>query len=119
MLTGGYLPLAATLTNQKIYDSYLGSYQDMKHFFHGHTFTGNPLACATALTNLELYDKNNLISKNKIKSKQFQRRVSEISNLDIVGDVLYKGMLMSIELVRNKNKQTPISPDKTIHHKIV
>ncbi|HET6458433.1 MAG TPA: adenosylmethionine--8-amino-7-oxononanoate transaminase [Nitrosopumilaceae archaeon] len=118
MLTGGYLPLAATLTNQKIYDSYLGSYEDMRHFFHGHTFTGNPLACATALTNLELYDKNNLILKNKIKTKQFERRVSEISNLSIVGDVRHKGMLMAIELVSNKNKKTPISPDKKIHQKI-
>src|SRR5690348_3497454 len=118
MLTGGYLPLAATLTNQKIYDSYLGKYQDMKHFFHGHTFTGNPLACATALTNLELYDKNSLISKNKIKSKQFERRIDDISNLSIVGDVRHKGMLMAIELVSNKNKKTPISPDKNIHQKV-
>ncbi|MBI1829158.1 MAG: adenosylmethionine--8-amino-7-oxononanoate transaminase [Thaumarchaeota archaeon] len=118
MLTGGYLPLAATLTSQKIYDSYLGSYEDMRHFFHGHTFTGNPLACATALTNLELYDENNLISKNKIKAKQFERRTSEISNLSIVGDVRHKGMLMAIELVSNKNKKTPISPDKNIHQKL-
>ncbi|MBI3640214.1 MAG: adenosylmethionine--8-amino-7-oxononanoate transaminase [Thaumarchaeota archaeon] len=118
MLTGGYLPLAATLTSQKIYDSYLGSYEDMRHFFHGHTFTGNPLACATALTNLELYDKNNLISKNKIKSRQFEKRVGEISNLSIVGDVRHKGMLMAIELVSNKNKKTPISLDKKIHQKI-
>ncbi len=118
MLTGGYLPLAATLTNQKIYDSFLGSYQDMKHFFHGHTFTGNPLACSTALANLELYDKNRLILKNKIKSKQFERRVNEIFDLSIVGDVRHKGMLMAIELVSNKNKKTPISPDKKIHQKI-
>ncbi len=118
MLTGGYLPLAVTLTNQKIYDSYLGNYKEMKHFFHGHTFTGNPLACATAITNLELYDKNHLISKNKIKSKQFERRINEISNLSIVGDVRHKGMLMAIELVSNKNKKTPISPDKKIHQKI-
>jgi len=118
MLTGGYLPLAVTLTNQKIYDSHLGSYEEMRHFFHGHTFTGNPLACATALTNLELYDKNNLVSKNKIKAKQFEKRINEISNLSIVGDVRHKGMLMAIELVSNKNKKTPISPDKKIHQKI-
>jgi len=48
MLTGGYLPLAATLASQKIYDSFLGKYNEMRHFFHGHTFTGNPLSCATA-----------------------------------------------------------------------
>jgi adenosylmethionine-8-amino-7-oxononanoate aminotransferase len=118
MLTGGYLSLATTLTSQKIYDSYLGNYEDMKHFFHGHTFTGNPLACATAITNLELYDKNDLISKNKTKAKQFEKRINEISNLSMVGDVRHKGMLMAIELVTNKHKKTPISPDKKIHQKI-
>jgi len=118
MLTGGYLPLAATLTNQKMYDSFLGGYQDMRHFFHGHTFTGNPIACATALTNLELYDTNHLISKNKIKSRQFESRIGDISNLNMVGDVRHKGMLMAIEMVSNKNKKTPISPDKKIHQKI-
>ncbi len=118
MLTGGYLPLAATLTRQKIYDSYLGSYKEMRHFFHGHTFTGNPLACATALANLELYKKNNLISKIKNKTREFEKRVEEINNLSLVGDVRHKGMLMAIELVSNKNKKTPIGSDKKIHQKI-
>jgi len=118
MLTGGYLPLAATLASQKIYDSYLGNYGEMKHFFHGHTFTGNPLACATALANLELYKKNSLILKIKNKAGQFERRINEISNLNLVGDVRHKGMLMAIELVSNKNKKTPISPDKKVHQKI-
>jgi adenosylmethionine-8-amino-7-oxononanoate aminotransferase len=118
MLTGGYLPLAATLTNQKIYDSYLGNYKEMKHFFHGHTFTGNPLACATALANLELYEKNSLISRIQNKTKQFEGRIDEINNLSLVGDVRHKGMLMAIELVGNKNKKTPISPDKKMHQKI-
>ncbi len=118
MLTGGYLPLAATLTSQKIYNTYLGGYKEMKHFFHGHTFTGNPLACATALANLDLYKKNNLISKIKYKTRQFEKRVEEINNLSLVGDVRHKGMLMAIELVSNKNKKTSISPDKKIDQKI-
>jgi adenosylmethionine-8-amino-7-oxononanoate aminotransferase len=118
MLTGGYLPLAATLASQKIYDSFLGKYNEMRHFFHGHTFTGNPLSCATALANLDLYEKNNLISKNRTKIRQFERRIDEISNLNLVGDVRHKGMLMAVELVSNKNKKTPITPDKKIHQKI-
>ena len=118
MLTGGYLPLAATLTSQKIYDSFLGRYGEMRHFFHGHTFTGNPLACATAIANLDLYEKNDLISKNRNKTRQFERRVDEINSLRLVGDVRHKGMLMAIELVSNKNKKTPIAPDKKIHQKI-
>lgn len=118
MLTGGYLPLAATLTNKRIYDAFLGSYKEMRHFFHGHTFTGNPLAAATAIANLELYGKNRLISKIKQNSKRFEKRIDEIKNLSLVGDVRHKGMLMGIELVSDKKKKTPIKPEKSIPKKI-
>ena len=118
MLTGGYLPLAATLTNKRIYDAFLGSYKEMRHFFHGHTFTGNPLAAATAITNLELYEKNKLISQIKQNSKRFEKRIDEIKNLSLVGDVRHKGMLMGIELVSDKKKKTPIKLEKSIPKKI-
>jgi adenosylmethionine---8-amino-7-oxononanoate aminotransferase len=118
MLSGGYLPLAATLASKNIYDSFLGEYKDMKHFFHGHTFTGNPLACATAVTNISLYKKYNLISQIKKRALQIQSRINEISNLDLVGDVRHKGMLMGIELVSNKKTKKPISPTKQLPQKI-
>jgi len=118
MLSGGYLPLAATLASKKIYDSFLGEYKEMKHFFHGHTFTGNPVACATAITNLSLYKKYNLISKIKKRTIQIQSYIKEISNLDLVGDVRHKGMLMGIELVSDKNTKTPLSTQKRLPHKM-
>ncbi|MDE1873233.1 MAG: adenosylmethionine--8-amino-7-oxononanoate transaminase [Thaumarchaeota archaeon] len=118
MLTAGYLPLAVTLANKKVYDSFLGQYQEMKHFFHGHTFTGNPLACATAITNLELYEKYNIMSKIKKSSACLQKRIGEISGLDLVGDVRHKGMIMAIELVSSKTKKSPIAPEKRIHQRI-
>lgn len=118
MLTGGYLPLAVTLTSNRIYEAFLGKYGEMRHFFHGHTFTGNPLACATALTNLEMYKKNKLISKIQKNAKQFESRISEINELNLVGDVRHKGMLMGIELVSNKTKKTQIKPEKSIYKKI-
>ena len=118
MLSGGYLPLAATLSSKKIYDSFLGEYKDMKHFFHGHTFTGNPIACATALTNISLYKKYNLISKIKKRAIQIQSRIEEISNLDLVGDVRHKGLLMGIELVSNKKTKNPVSSQKRLPQKI-
>lgn len=118
MLTGGYLPLAATLASKKVYDAFLGSYEEMKHFFHGHTFTGNPLACATAIANLALYKKQNLISKIKKSSVQISKRVDEISRLDLVGDVRHKGMLVGIELVSNKTKKNPINPQKHTSQRI-
>ena len=118
MLTGGYLPMAATLTTKKIYDAFLGSYKEMKHFFHGHTFTGNPIAAAVALTNLKLYTKNKLIAKIKKTSKRFERRISEIAKLELVGDVRHKGMLMGVELVSNKKEKKPVEPAKKIYKRI-
>jgi len=118
MLTGGYLPMAATLTTKKIYDAFIGHYREMKHFFHGHTFTGNPIAASVALTNLKLYEKNKLITKIQKKENQFKQRIAEISELDHVGDVRHKGMLMGIELVNNKRKKRPIDPVKAVYKKI-
>jgi len=115
MLTGGYLTMAATLTNKKIYDSYLGEFNDWKHLFHGHTYTGNPIAAAVANENLKMYKKNNLIKKIQKTSKIFEKFYQEISEIDIVGDIRHKGMLMGIELVISKKKKNPIHPKKSIN----
>ncbi len=115
MLTGGYLTMAATLTNKKIYNSFLGEFRDWRHLFHGHTYTGNPLAAAVANENLKMYQKKNLIKKIQKTSKIFEEFHQEISELDIVGDIRHKGMLMGIELVKNKIKKSPIHPKKSIN----
>jgi len=115
MLTGGYMTLAATLTTQKIYNAFLGSFNDKKHLFHGHTFTANPIACAVANENLKLYEKFRLITKIKKSSLIFEKRENEILQLDLVGDIRYKGMLMGIELVKDKKKKTPIRTKKSIN----
>jgi len=115
MLTGGYLTMAATLTSKKIYDSFLGEFNDWKHLFHGHTYTGNPIAAAVANENLKMYQKNHLIKKIQKTSKIFEKYYKEISEIDIVGDIRHKGMLMGIELVTNKAKKTPINPKKSIN----
>jgi adenosylmethionine---8-amino-7-oxononanoate aminotransferase len=115
MLTGGYLTMAATLANKKIYDSFSGEFNDWKHLFHGHTYTGNPIAAAVSNENLKMYQKNNLIKKIKKTSKVFEKYYKEISEIDIVGDIRHKGMLMGIELVTNKAKKTPIHPKKSIN----
>jgi adenosylmethionine-8-amino-7-oxononanoate aminotransferase len=115
MLTGGYLTMAATLSNKKVYDSFLGEFNDWKHLFHGHTYTGNPIAAAVANENIRLYKKNNLIKKIQNTSKVFERYFDEISEIDIVGDIRHKGMLMGIEIVKDKAKKTPINPKKSIN----
>ena len=115
MLTGGYLTLAATLTTKKVYDSFLGDFYDFKHLFHGHTYTGNPIAAAVANENLLLYEKFKLIKKIQITSKIFEDQISEISRFQHVGDVRHKGMLMGIELVNDKKKKTPFSTKKSFN----
>jgi len=115
MLTGGYLTMAATLANKKIYDSFLGEFNDWAHLFHGHTYTGNPIAAAVANENLNMYKKNNLIEKIQKTSKVFDEFYEKLSKIDIVGDIRYKGMLMGIELVKNKKEKTPIHPRKSIN----
>jgi len=118
MLTGGYQTFAATLTTKKINDSFLGKFSEFKHLFHGHTYTGNPIAAALSLKNIELYEKYNLIEKIQKTSKVFENRINDISNLDIVGEIRNKGMVMGIDLVQNKNSNKPIS-SKTSINKLV
>jgi adenosylmethionine-8-amino-7-oxononanoate aminotransferase len=115
MLTGGYLTMAATLTNKKIYDSFLGEFNDWQHLFHGHTYTGNPIAAAVANENLTMYKKKNLIKKIQTTSKVFEEFYDEINEIDIVGNIRHKGMLMGIELVQNQIKKIPINPEKSIN----
>jgi len=115
MLTGGYLTFAATLTTKKIYDSFLGKFSETKHLFHGHTYTGNPISAALSLKNLELYEKYNLINKIQKTSKIFKERINEIRNLDLVGDVRHKGMVMGIELVKNKKSKKPFTAERSIN----
>jgi adenosylmethionine-8-amino-7-oxononanoate aminotransferase len=115
MLTGGYLTMAATLTNKKVYESFLGEFNDWRHLFHGHTYTGNPIASAVANENLKMYRKNNLIRKIQKTSKIFEQFYDEISDIGIVGDIRHKGMLMGIEMVKDKQGKIPISPKKSIN----
>ena len=114
MLTGGYLTFAATLTTKKISNSFLGKFYESKHLFHGHTYTGNPIAASLALENLKLYDKTKLIQKIQKTSKILENRASEFYELDIVGDVRQKGMLMGIELINNNSRKARKSINKIV-----
>jgi adenosylmethionine-8-amino-7-oxononanoate aminotransferase len=114
MLTGGYLTFAATLTTKKVSDSFLGKFYESKHLFHGHTYTGNPIAAYLALENLKLYDKTKLIQKIQKTSKILEDRANEFYELDVVGDVRQKGMLMGIELLNNNSIKTRKSINKIV-----
>jgi adenosylmethionine-8-amino-7-oxononanoate transaminase len=101
-ITGGYLPVAITVTTDDIYDAFLGEYEEQKTFFHGHSYTGNPLGCAAALANLELFEKNRLVEQVAHKSVYLESRLKEFYELKHVGDIRQKGFMVGIELVKNK-----------------
>jgi len=101
-ITGGDLPLAATITTEKIYRVFLGRFQDLKTFFHGHSYTGNQLACAAALANLALFKKEKTIQKMQNKIKVFKKALAGISGFPHVGEVRQRGFMAGIELVKNK-----------------
>ena len=114
MLTGGYLTFAATLTTRKISNSFLGKFSEGKHLFHGHTYTGNPIAASLALENIKLYEKTKLIQKIQKTSKVFENRANEFYELELVGDVRQKGMLMGVELVNDYLIKTKKSINKIV-----
>ncbi|MCM2359366.1 MAG: adenosylmethionine--8-amino-7-oxononanoate transaminase, partial [Geobacteraceae bacterium] len=106
-ITAGYLPLAATLTSQRVYDAFLGEYRELKTFFHGHTFTGNPIACAAALASLELFEAERLLEALPEKIAFLAERLQRISLLPQVGEARQSGMIGGIELVRDKETREP------------
>ena len=110
-ISGGYLPLAATLTSRRIFDAFLGRPSENKTFYHGHTYTGNPLACAAALASLDLFEKNDLVKKVAVKSQVLSELLSELHDLPHVGDVRQKGFMVGIELVADKSSRRSFDPD--------
>ncbi|MBI5048609.1 MAG: adenosylmethionine--8-amino-7-oxononanoate transaminase [Deltaproteobacteria bacterium] len=117
-ITGGYLPLAATLTTNKIYKAFLGKYEEFKTFFHGHTYTGNPLGCAAAIANLNIFKKERTIQKLKPKIVLLSGLLEGFKALPHVGDVRQKGLIVGIELVRNKRTKEPFQTEERVGYKV-
>ncbi|MFA7403505.1 MAG: adenosylmethionine--8-amino-7-oxononanoate transaminase [Pelobacteraceae bacterium] len=101
-IAAGYLPLAATVTVDKVYSAFLGSYSELKTFFHGHTFTGNPLACAVALKSLDLFQQDDLLAELQPKISWLKHRLDDLQAMPHVGDIRQCGMAAGIELVENR-----------------
>ncbi len=106
-LTGGYLPLAATLANDKIYDAFLGRYEQRKTFFHGHSYTGNPLGCAAALASLDVFKKERTLNHVGKMSKYLSKKLHSLQDLAHVGEIRQRGLMVGIELVRDKKTRAP------------
>jgi len=108
-LAGGYLPMAVTLTTQAIFDSFLGEYSEFKTFFHGHSFTGNPLAAATALASLELLTPVTARAQRRQLEVNLRDELAELWSLPAVGDIRQVGLIAGIELVRNWQTREPFN----------
>jgi adenosylmethionine-8-amino-7-oxononanoate aminotransferase len=99
-LTGGYLPLAATLTSERIYEGFLGGASERGAFFHGHTYTGNPLACAAAIATLEVFEREHTLELLQPKIELLERTLSHrIAVLPVVSEVRQRGFMVGIELM--------------------
>ena len=109
-LTGGYLPLAATFATQKIFDAFLGEPWEGRTFFHGHTYTGNPLACAAALASLDLFERTTCWPTCGGRPACWPRLLEPVAALPHVGDVRQKGLMVGIELVADRASRTPFDP---------
>jgi adenosylmethionine-8-amino-7-oxononanoate aminotransferase len=117
-ITNGYMPLAATLTTEEIYNAFLGEFKDLKTFFHGHSYTGNPLACAAATANIALFEKEDTLKNMQPKITLLENKLKEISELPKVGNVRNKGLMAGIELVKNKSTKEPYPWEEKIGWKV-
>jgi len=102
-ITGGYLPLAATLATQEVFDAFCSEYKEKRTFFHGHTYTANPMACAAALANLQVFERKNTIDELQGEIAFLRDRLKSFRELKHVGDIRQLGFMVGIELVRDRD----------------
>jgi len=117
-LTGGYMPLAATLATEEIYNAFLGKYEDFKTFFHGHSYTGNPLGCAVALANLAIFRKNKTLTKLRPKIAELKRLIRSVASLPHVGEIRQQGFMVGIELVKDRATKEVYPLETRIGHRV-
>jgi len=109
-LSGGYLPLAATLATEAIYEAFKGEHTEYRTFFHGHSYTGNPLACAAAVANLRLFREVDVLDWVTRQTGHLAQRLHFLRDLPHVGDVRQLGMMAGVELVAERQGKVPFDP---------
>jgi adenosylmethionine---8-amino-7-oxononanoate aminotransferase len=117
-LSGGYLPLAATITTDAIYESFLGPFESKKTFFHGHSYTGNPLACAAALASMRLFDEEGTLAHVRQMAERLAAGLKPIAKLKQVGDVRQRGLMIGIELVKERATKQAYGYGERMGHRV-
>lgn len=117
-LSGGYLPLAATLASGEIFDAFLGDYAEFKAFFHGHSFSGNPLACAAALGSLDVFAADRTLERMPALEGALKRAAAVFWEHPHVGDVRQEGMILAVELVEDFETRRPVPAEARLGHRV-
>jgi adenosylmethionine-8-amino-7-oxononanoate transaminase len=117
-LTGGYLPVAATLASREIFDAFLGEHGELKTFFHGHSYTGNALGCAAALANLKIFATENTLAQNSLLESFLAKSIARFWEHPHVGDVRQEGLICAVEIVRDFNTREPFPFTDRIGHRV-
>ncbi len=117
-LTGGYLPLAATLVTEKIYRAFLGEYEEWKTFFHGHSYTGNPLGCAVALASLQVFKRARTLARVRAGMATLRRLLRPLAHLAHVGEIRQCGYMVGLELVQDRASRKPYPLTERVGHRV-
>jgi adenosylmethionine-8-amino-7-oxononanoate aminotransferase len=117
-LTGGYLPVAATLATEEVYRVFLGRYDEYRHFFHGHTYTGNPLGCAAALATLRLLREGRVVESVAEKARVLHESLEAVSRHPHVGEVRQAGLMCGVELVKDRTTKARFDPGERVGHRV-
>jgi len=115
-ITGGFVPLAATLATDEIYDAFLGEPHEGKTFYHGHTYTGNALGCAAAIASLDLFEQNDVLENARTNADAIKTFLAELADHPHVGEVRQKGLMVGIELVADREGNTPFPVERRTGH---
>jgi len=118
-MTGGYLPLAATLATEDVYREFLGRYEEFKTFFHGHSYTANPLGCAAAIATLSIFGREDVLARVSRLGRTMERAFAELSGHRNVGEIRRKGLMAGIEIVADRATRERFPPGEKIGQRVV
>jgi adenosylmethionine-8-amino-7-oxononanoate aminotransferase len=117
-LTGGYLPLAATLTTEAIFRSFLGPFEARRTFFHGHTYAGNPLGCAVATASMKLFRDRKIVEGLPPKIEALRRALAPLAAHPHVGEIRQRGLMVGVELVRDRERRSEYEYERRVGHQV-
>lgn len=117
-ITAGFMPLAVTVTTEEVYNAFYDDYFSHKTFFHGHSYTANPLACAAGIENLKILKRDHLPQSNRIAMEHFHDRLKDLGKYDFINDIRFTGFIGAIDIVKSRKDKVPFAPEERIGRKI-